>query len=175
MIRLLLLILLLADFSHAGTVKTFDNKKMEKDSTAELKLFSRSGNAADAFVLLAFISSIDTVRIYDKYLEGEDIFAEMSDERDALYYQILSDFDMARRIKRVFLESREYQLTLQGILDFNRKLQKEFTFAAPIVLKFTPLPGQSCEIGTRTDGTKSEYWIEDRKTKEVVSTFETTQ
>ena len=172
MIRTLLLVLLLIDISYAGIVTTFAGKKIEKDSTAELRLFKRSGNSATAFRLLAFVARIDTVRIYDKYIAGEDITAELPDERDVLFYQILLDYEMARRVKKVYLDTGEYQVTIQGILDFNRKLQTEFTYAAPIVLKFTPLPGRVYEIGARSDGTRSEYWIEDKKTKSIVSTCE---
>lgn len=168
MFRLVGLVLILYSCAQAGTVKTFEGTKIEKDSAAELRLYFEENTSQKDKVFAASVTKIDETELYDKTRRGPDYSSMLRDERIDLFYEMDNNLNAARSLKKVYLQAREHRISICGHITLTEKKTRRTDYTEWVVLKFTPTAGKSYEVGARTDGTIWVFWIADRYTKQIV-------
>ena len=168
MFRLVCLILFLNCCAQAGTVKTIEGAKIEKDSVAELRLFFEEKTSQKGKKIGASVAKIDETELYDETRRGPDYSSTLRNEKIDLMFDMEKNLNAARGIKKAYLQAREHRISIIGHITLTEKKTRRTDYTGWVVLKFTPIAGNSYEVGTRTDGTNWEFWIADKKTKQIV-------
>lgn len=168
MFRLVCLILFLNCCAQAGTVKTIEGAKVEKDSVAELRVDFRDGKDHDKETVFAYVTRIDGTRLYDKMLSGTDHTATLPNPAEVIFYESWNDEMTAHRLKKVHIQVREYRITIQCVHRENR-MGGSIDFSDPVELVLKPAPRRVYEVSAKWENNKWLTWIQDKKTKQVVS------
>lgn len=126
-------------------------------------------------VFAAFITKIDNTEFQDKTRRIADYSSTHPYARTNPYDWVESNFNAARKLKKVYLQIREHRISIQGRISLTDRKTRTTDYTEWVVLKFTPVAGKDYEVGARTDGTNQVFWIADRKTVEVVSSVDYTK
>ncbi len=172
MSRLVILFLLLSTCVQAGQVKTYDGMKIEKDSAAELRLYFEEKTSQKNKVFAASIIKIDDTEFQDNTRRVADYSSTHPYARENPLDWLESNFNAARKLKKVYLQDREHRISIRGRILLTEKKARKTDYTDWVVLKFTPTAGTSYEVRARTDETNWVFWIADRRTGEVVSSVD---
>lgn len=169
MLRTLVLLLFTCNCAFAGQVETFDGTTIDKDSVATLKVYGEDG-MVNHRTLTVFVSSVDTMRLIDRAFPGEDHSGAGQSDAAKIIQDPFADAGTARRIREIKLPCRRCTLVTRAIVSEGRIRTANLEFSPVLSLEFTPQPGGDYEIQGKFEAGKWTIWIQDRKTKEVVST-----
>jgi hypothetical protein len=164
-----MLLLITCSCALAGQVKTFDGSKVDKDSTATLKVYGEDG-MVNHRTLIVFVSSVDTLRLIDRAFPGEDHSGAGQSDAAKIIQDPFADASAAKRIRGIKLPCRRCTLMTRAIVSEGRIRTANFEFSPRLSLEFSPNAGREYEIRGKFEAEKWTIWIQDRKTKEVVST-----
>ena len=170
MLRTLVLLLFTCNCAFAGQVETFDGTTIDKDSAATLRVYSQIGKEHQPKTIFAFAVKIDTLRLYDRYFSGEEYSAAAREDAAGQYWNLIIDAGLADRLDKVKMDCRPHIVTVQCILRYNQLRTGEYGYSKQVPLDLRPLPGREYEVRASCEGDQWTIWIQDRKTKEVVST-----
>ncbi len=170
MLRTLLLLLLTCGCALAGQVKTFDGLKLDEDSVATLKVYAQIGKEHQPTTIFVFAVKIDTLRLYDQVFSGVDYALESAPAHVRQFENLLIDAGMADNLDKVRLTPSPHTVHVQCLLRYNQKMTGEYGFSKQVPLTIEPLQGHKYEVRARCEDAKWTIWIQDQKTKAVVST-----